>query len=328
MAIILNEMLKKSFITVLLLLIFSVLRAQDGTSAFQFLKLPFSAHASALGGENISIIEDDLTMAVQNPALLSCVADKTLNLNYMLYMDGVNVGGAAFARTAGERSTWAVTAQYVNYGELKETTEENIEIGTFSAKDISISGIYTYDLSDYWSGGVRTNFIYSHYDKYSSFAIGIDLGLNYYHQESDFSASLVARNLGGQLKAFEERHEKLPADVQLGFSKRLAHAPFRLSFTLHDLTQWSTSATAANNFGKKLLNHIALGIDFLPTNNFYLAAGYNFRRGEEMKINGSSHWAGFTCGTGIQLKRLKLEMAYAKYHVSSSSLIFNLSYTL
>lgn len=106
MAIILNEMLKKSFITALLLLIFSVLRAQDGTSAFQFLKLPFSAHASALGGENISIIEDDLTMAVQNPALLSCVADKTLNLNYMLYMDGVNVGGAAFARTAGERSTW------------------------------------------------------------------------------------------------------------------------------------------------------------------------------------------------------------------------------
>ena len=68
-------------------------------------------------------------------------------------MDGVNVGGAAFARTAGERSTWAITAQYVDYGELKETTEENIETGTFSAKDISISGIYTYDLSDYWSGG-------------------------------------------------------------------------------------------------------------------------------------------------------------------------------
>lgn len=107
----------------------------------------------------------------------------------------------------------------------------------------------------------------------------------------------------------------------LGFSKRLAHAPFRISLTLHDLTHWSASATAANNFGKKLLNHIALGIDFLPTDNFYLAAGYNFRRGEEMKINGSSHWAGFTCGAGIQLKRLKVGMAYAKYHVSSSSLI-------
>lgn len=210
-------------------------------------------------------------MAVQNPALLSCVADKTLNLNYMLYMDGVNVGGAAFARTAGERSTWAITAQYVDYGELKETTEENIETGTFSAKDISISGIYTYDLCVI-GVEVYAPISYSHYDKYSSFAIGVDLGLNYYHQESDFSASLVARNLGGQLKAFEERHEKLPVDVQLGFSKRLSHAPFRLSLTLHDLTHWSASTTAANNFGKKLLNHIALGIDFLPTNNFYLAA--------------------------------------------------------
>ncbi|MCQ4948049.1 DUF3308 domain-containing protein, partial [Bacteroides cellulosilyticus] len=68
-------------------------------------------------------------------------------------------------------------------------------------------------LSDYWSGGVRTNFRYSHYHKYSSFASGVDLGLNYYNQEYDFSASLVARNLGGQVKAFEERHEKLPVDV-------------------------------------------------------------------------------------------------------------------
>ena len=102
------------------------------------------------------------------------------------------------------------------------------------------------------------------------FAIGVDLGLNYYHQESNFSASLVARNLGGQLKAFEERHEKLPVDVQLGFSKRLSHAPFRLSLTLHDLTHWSASTTAANNFGKKLLNHIALGID-LSTNQQLLS---------------------------------------------------------
>ena len=102
----------------------------------------------------------------------------------------------------------------------------------------------------------------------------------------------------------------------------------RSGFPLPYMTSHTGVPQPQRHFGKKLLNHIALGIDFLPTNNFYLAAGYNFRRGEEMKINGSSHWAGFTCGTGIQLKRLKLGMAYAKYHVSSSSLIFNLSYTL
>ena len=98
------------------------------------MELPFSSHASALGGDNISIIEDDITMAIHNPALLSCVTDKTLNLNYMNYIDGVGVGSATFSRTLGERSTWAVAAQYVNYGNFKETTDEDVELGTFSAK--------------------------------------------------------------------------------------------------------------------------------------------------------------------------------------------------
>ena len=77
-------------------------------------------------------------MAVHNPALLSCVADKTLNLNYTLYIAGVNAASAAFSRVLGDRSTWAVTAQFVNYGTMKETTSENIITGTFSAKDMAL----------------------------------------------------------------------------------------------------------------------------------------------------------------------------------------------
>ena len=200
-------MLKKNIFIVLLLLFWVRTQAQVDNSVFQILNLPFSSHAAALGGENISIIEDDLTMAVHNPALLSCVADKTLNLNYTLYIAGVNAASAAFSRVLGDRSTWAVTAQFVNYGTMKETTSENIITGTFSAKDMAFSGIYSYDLSDYWSGGVKANLIYSNYDKFSSFAIGVDLGLNYYHQNSDFSFSLVARNLGGQIVAFEDKHD-------------------------------------------------------------------------------------------------------------------------
>lgn len=312
-------MLKKNIITVLLLLFWAKSQAQADNSVFQFLKLPISSHAAALGGENISIIEDDLTMATNNPALLSCVADKTLNLNYMLYIEGTNVASAAFSHIAGERSTWAVTAQYVNYGSMKETTPENIVTGTFSAKDMAFSGIYSYDFSDYWSGGVKTNLIYSNYDKFSSFAIGVDLGLNYYHQDKDFSFSLVARNLGGQIVAFEDKHEKLPIDVQVGITKRLSHAPFRISATLYSLTDWKNS---------KFFDHAVIGMDFLPTENFYIALGYNFRRANEMKVAGSSHWAGLTAGAGIQIKRFKLGASYAKYHLSASSFLFNLAMTL
>jgi long-subunit fatty acid transport protein len=70
--------------------------AQDGTTVFPFLRLPHSAHATALGGENITTITDDLTLAFHNPALLSNVADKTLNLNFTSYIEGSKVASAAF----------------------------------------------------------------------------------------------------------------------------------------------------------------------------------------------------------------------------------------
>ena len=312
-------MLKNNIVTSVLLFFSMNLMAQESNSVFQFLKLPFSAHSAALGGENISIVEDDLTMAMQNPALLSCVADNTLNLNYMFYFDGANTGSAAFSRMAGERSSWAVAAQYVDYGSMKEVTEDNIILGTFKAKDMLFAGLFSYDFNDYWSGGVRTNLIYSNYAHYNSFAIGVDLGLNYYHEYSDFSFSVTAINLGGQIVAFDERHEKLPADVQIGFSKRLSHAPFRASVTFYNMTRWKHS---------KFLNHFALGLDFIPTSNFYASIGYNFQRGNQMKIAGASKWAGLTAGAGIQIKRFKFGAAYAKYHAHANSFIFNLSYIL
>ncbi len=295
------------------------MQAQEDNSVFQFLKLPFSAHAAALGGENITVIEDDITMAVQNPALLSCVSDKTINFNYMFYIDGVKVASAAFSRLFGERSAWALTAQYVDYGNMKEVTDENIVLGNFSAKDIAIGAIYSYDLSDYWSGGVKANMIYSKYAHYNSFAMGVDLGVNYYNEEKDFSFSAAARNLGGQIVAFEDKHEKLPINLQVGITKRLAHAPFRLSVTFYNLSDWKNS---------KFLNHCALGMDFIPTETFYIALGYNFQRGDEMKIAGSSRWAGLTCGAGLQIKRFKLGASYGKYHLHASSFLFNLAMTL
>lgn len=140
--------MKKQLLILLLFCLSLATQAQNGTSVFKFLELPFSSHASALGGDNISINDNDITMAIHNPALLSFVSDKTLNMNYMSYIDGVGVGSAAFSNTLGERSVWAVAAQYVNYGNFKETSAEDIELGTFSAKDMAFSGIYSYDLSD------------------------------------------------------------------------------------------------------------------------------------------------------------------------------------
>ncbi|NDW13409.1 DUF3308 domain-containing protein [Bacteroides sp. 214] len=315
-------MIKNSFLLFLLLLMVFPATAQNSNKVFHFLELPVSARAAALGGENISIVEDDLTMAVHNPALLSYVSNKSLNLNYMSYIEGAKVGSAAYSRLLGTRSAWAVTAQYMDYGKMYETNDESTILGEFSAKDIAIAGIYSYDLSDYWSGGVKINLIYADYHEYNSFAIGSDLGLNYLNEDKGFSFSMVVRNLGGQIKTFEDKNESLPVNVQVGVSQAFAHAPFRISLTLNKLNDWDGAVN------KKLANHVIIGADFLPTNNLYVSLGYNFGRADEMKIKDSAHGAGFSVGAGIQVKRFKLGMAYAKYHTSASSLLFNLAMVL
>lgn len=297
-------------------------KAQDSRTGYNFLRLPVSAHAAALGGDNISIIEDDESMIFNNPALLSSVSDKTINLNYMNYMSGANTASASFNRIIKERASVAASAQFIDYGKMKETDENNIQTGEFSAKDISIAGYFSYMLTDRLAGGITAKFITSYIGDYNSIAMGVDLGLNYYDPEKEWSVSLVAKNLGGQMKAYDDQYDRMPIDIQLGASKRFAHMPFRISATLVDL----------NHLDYKFINHLVAGVDIIISPTIWVGAGYNFRRTNEMKITEtdgeSSHGAGLSFGAGINLERFKLNLAYGKYHVSSSSILINLAYSL
>lgn len=314
-------MKKTSFIIILTIMAIAA-RAQDSRTGYNFLKLPVSAHAAALGGDNISIIEDDESMIFNNPALLSSVSDKTINLNYMNYMSGANTASAAFNRIIKERASVAASAQFIDYGKMKEVDENNVQTGEFSAKDISIAGYFSYMLTDRIAGGITAKFVTSYIGDYNSIAMGIDLGLNYYDPEKEWSVSLVAKNLGGQMKAYDDQYDRMPIDVQLGASKRFAHMPFRISATLVDL----------NHLDYKFINHLVAGADIIISPTIWVGIGYNFRRANEMKITetdgSSSHGAGLSFGAGINLERFKLNLAYGKYHVSSSSILINLAYSL
>lgn len=297
-------------------------RAQESQTAYNFLRLPVSAHVAALGGDNITIIEDDPTLIFHNPALINDVSDRSINLNFMTYMAGSKTASASFIKGAGDRGTWGVSAQYMDYGTMKQTTYDNQQLGEFSARDISLTGTFAYALTQRLSGGISARLVSSHISFYNSLAVGVDLGLNCYWEESDLSISAVAKNLGGQVKAYDDEFEKIPFDLQVGISKRLLNSPLRLSATLARLTDWS------EGFG----HHLCLGADLILSSTIYLAAGYNFRRASQMKISesdgSSAHGAGLSLGAGLQLERFKLHVAYGKYHVSASSILINISYAL
>ena len=296
--------------------------AQESQTVYNFLRLPVSAHAAALGGSGITLIEDDATLIFHNPSLINNITDRTLNLNFMTYMEGATTASASFIRAAGERGTWGITGQFMSYGTMKETNASGQQTGEFSAKDIALGGSFAYSLSEKFTGGITAKFIASYIGQYNSLGACVDLGINYYNSQGELSVSAVARNLGGQLSAYEDDFERMPLDLQLGVTKRLLGSPLRLSASLVRLNDWEYG------FGK----HIVIGADLILSPQFYIAAGYNAMRASEMKIaeddGSSAHGAGLSIGAGLQLERLKLHVAYAKYHVSTASLLVNLAYSL
>ena len=333
--------MKKSFL--LLILFFCVyisLTAQNGHSIFGFLDFPVSSRANALGGYNISVVDTDLSMAGQNPALLGPELADQVTLNYMYYIKGVNTGGALYAHTLGERGAWAVGAQFVDYGKFTQTSADNQILGTFGAKDIALNGSIGYDIANRLRGGANVKFIYSAYESYSSIALAVDLGLNYYNEERDLSFSLLARNLGGQLKPFEDVRESLPFDLQLGYTQSLAHAPFRFSLTAINLTSWNTeyrddtpSDTSEDNkkksnFAKDLFRHLVIGVEYLPADHFYLGLGYSYKKRTDFADGGGGFLTGFSAGIGIKVRMFDINASIARYHRSGTSFMVGINLML
>jgi hypothetical protein len=314
----------------LLVLSFFPICAQDGNSAFTWLLLPGSARAAALGGTNISIIENDLPLIYQNPGFLGQEMDNTLNVNYLSYVGGIKLGSATFAKALGERSAWGVGVNFSNYGKMLQTTIDDEVQGDLNASDICGNIFFSADLSEMIRGGAAAKFVYSNYWHNTAIGLGVDLGISYYNREKDLSIGLTGKNLGRQIKAYEEELLNLPWDIQLGFSQKLSHAPIRYSITAVNLNQWKLSdLQQKDSFVKTFFKHIVFGIELLPSDNFWIAAGYNVKRGADMSLNESANkWAAFSIGAGLKVKAFNVGCSVAKYHPAATSFMLSISTSL
>ncbi|MDR0733230.1 MAG: type IX secretion system protein PorQ [Dysgonamonadaceae bacterium] len=320
------------FILSILILTLFPASAQDGNSAFTYLLLPGSARASALGGTNVSIIENDLPLIWQNPGFLGQEMDNTLNVNFLSYVGDVKLGSATFAKALGERSAWGVGVNFSNYGKMLQTTENGEILGDLNASDICANAFFSRDLSETLRGGVAVKFLYSNYLHNTAIGLGVDLGISYYNREKDLSIGFAGKNWGRQVKAYEDELLNLPWDIQLGFSQKLGHAPFRYSVTVVSLTQWKFydwQQEKKDSFVKTLFKHFVFGVEFLPSENFWIAAGYNVKRGADMSLNeGGNKWGAFSVGAGLKVKSFNVGCSVAKYHPAATSFMLSVSTSL
>lgn len=311
-------------------------RAQDGTTAYQFLNVPVSSHVYALGGHNITIIDDDINLVEQNPSLLGKEFDHQVGLNYMRYIGGTNFMGARYGQGVGERGAAGVAIQYFGYGKMTATDASGAIVGDFNASDLAFTLTYSHDISERLRGGINLKYIHSSYETYSAGAIAVDLGINYYNPEKDLSLSLVAKNLGGQVKKFNDKRDKLPWDLQIGISKGLGSIPFRLSVTAYNLTKWklpyyepadknntSSDLIKKDKFASNLFRHLVFGIEYQPTSNIYIAAGYNYKTRTDMSTYKRNFFSGISIGGGMKVKAFGFGVAFAQPHTGATTFMVN-----
>lgn len=314
--------------------------AEESSPAYNFLNITSSTRTYGLGGVNITTVDDDINSIDQNPALLGPEFDMQVGVNYMRYLGSSNFAGARFGMKAGEHGAWSAGLQYYGYGDMKETDVSGNIVGNFSAKDVNFNGVYSHDITDRLRGGVALKLLYSSYAEYTAFAIATDLGINYYDPDKDLSLSAVVANLGGQVKRFDQRYDRLPVDVRLGWAQSFGNLPIRFSVTAWNLTKWKLpyyetgdgsedqEIRLKDSFGSNLFRHLIFGADFIPNDKFHIGIGYNYKTRTDMSTYHRNILSGFSIGAGMKVSSFSFGIAFAQPHTGASTFMFNVSTNL
>lgn len=314
--------------------------AQESSTAYNFLNISSSSRIYGLGGVNVTLVDDDLMTADQNPALLGGEMSGQIGINYMRYIGGSNFAGANYAHAAGQHGAWGVGVKYFGYGSMTEADVAGTIIGSFSPKDVAFTGTYSHDINDRLRGGINLKMIYSGYADYSAFAVATDLGINYYNPDRDLSMSVVVANLGGQVKKFNETHDRLPIDIRIGWSQSFGNFPVRFSITAWNLTKWKLpyyntgDGTSTGDFEVKesftsnLFRHLVFGADLISSPNWYLGIGYNYKTRTDMSTYSRSFLSGWSLAGGINVKSFKVGLAFAQPHTGATTFMLNLTCSL
>lgn len=316
-----------------------------GKYVYSFLNLPQSPRQSALGGKAITLYDYDVSSVLLNPASLNTQMHNQLSLNYNSYLADVNYGSVAYAV---QLDRWGqmlhIGVSYIDYGSFDGYDDLGNPTESFSGSDVVASVGYSYRLprSNIYIGG-NAKFISSKLEQYNSFGAAIDLGAIYKSPKSSLRIAVAARNIGTQFKAYHETYESLPFDLLLGVSYELENLPLRWHFTMDNLQKWRIGVPNPNRaevgldgkekqesvtFLDHAMRHMLLGIELFPERILNLRLGYNFRRGEELRIDGQRAFAGLNAGFSIKLNSLRLSYAYSRYSAAASSNFFGLNIEL
>ena len=107
-----------------------------GKNAYEFLSLPASARITALGGNLISVHDEDVSLALGNPATLNEKMHNRFSIAHNFHFADIQNGYVSYGRNFNKwKLNTHVGIQYINYGEFVRADILGQQDGTFGANE-------------------------------------------------------------------------------------------------------------------------------------------------------------------------------------------------
>ncbi|KAF2513955.1 type IX secretion system protein PorQ [Flavobacterium foetidum] len=332
----------KHYVLFFMLMICSISFGQiGGRSIYQFLNLSTSPRQAALGGDIITIYDEDVNQAMSNPALINADMDNHLAMNYGSYYGEASYGTASYAYTYDRHvQTFYAGVSYINYGSFEGYDENGQATSNFTGSEGALTLGYAYNIpyTDFYIGS-NVKLITSNLESYNSIGGAVDLGFLYLNEKNDLNMALVVRNIGTQFTTYSGIKENLPFEIVAGVSQELEHVPIRWHLSLENLQQWNISfsnpvrgetnidGSKSNekvSFVNNALRHVVFGVELFPKKAFNFRLGYNFRRAEELRVEEQRNFSGVSLGFGLKMNKLKFNYSYSRYTLAANTSLFGL----
>ena len=310
-----------------------------GKGIYEFLNLPNSARIASVGGDFLPVKDNDITLSLANPSIINAEMNNQLALSFVDYFSDINYGFAMYSRTFEKFGSFTGAMQYINYGKFDYADISGEKQGTFKAAEYAFNIGWGRQLDSTFSIGANFKTIYSVFESYKSFGMAVDIAGTYYNEKTLLTVSLIAKNIGLQLKPYySENTEPLPFELQLGLSKKFKHLPFRYYILLNHLEKWDLTYEDPLNptdevdpftgevktkggfdkFMDKSMRHVIIGGELIFTKNFSIRVGYNYQRRKEMKVDSKISTVGFSWGFGLKISKFRFSYARSRYHLAGS----------
>lgn len=333
--------MKHLYIFLLIIIFYAEGKTQlGGKDAFEFLNLPASARVTALGGHLISVQDEDVTLALANPASLNNKMHNRISFSHNFHFADIQNGYASYARSLDKlKLNVHFGIQYINYGDFTYADVLGNQDGTFTARETAFVLGASKKIAERITAGANIKGVFSNLESYNSTGILMDLGINYAKDSSGFILTFLVKNIGTELTTYNGTRFGTPLDVQIGISKRLKYLPFSISLIAHQLhkanvryddpdkviqTDIFGEEVKENKFAESLDNifrHVIINGEFLlgKNENLRLRAGYNHLRRKELSLSTFRSLAGFSLGFGIKINAFKLDYGVGYHHIAGAT---------